>query len=81
MLEKYRFNFEEFDKCCVDDMIWVFENLVIGYTDNGKHHVLNHYNKSFDLSEYKKVDLSYSHDDFILEYMDWCFKEPSGWYL
>lgn len=81
MLEKYRFNFEEVDKCCVDDMIWVFENFVIGFTDYGKEYVLNHYNKSFDLSDYKKVDLKYTHDDYMIEYLDWCFAEPSGWYL
>lgn len=81
MIEKYRFCYEDNDKCCKDDMIWIFENVIIGISDNSKQFVINHYNKDFDLSKYKKVDLEYSLDDYYKNYMEWCFSEPVGWYL
>lgn len=75
---KYRFRFEDFDThvkvddkiVTKDDMIWVFDHHVVGITTTHEYHVINHYNKNFDLSEYKLVDNKYSSTDFCDEWWD-----------
>ena len=81
MKEKYRWNFQESDKCCKDDMLWVFENFIVGVSDSSKHFVMNHYGKDFDKSNYVKVDMDYTLDKFYEEYFEWVFEEMEHWYL
>ena len=79
--EKYRFNFEEIDKCCKDDLLWVFDNFIVGIGKTGEHFVTNHYSKDFDKTNYIKVELDYSIDDYDRQYMEWVFSEMEHWYL
>ena len=81
MKEKYRFNFEEIDKCCKDDLLWVFDNFIVGIGKTGEHFVTNHYSKDFDKTNYIKVELDYSIDDYDRQYMEWVFSEMEHWYL
>lgn len=86
-MTKYRFRFEDFDAYVIkdnkiiskDDMIWVFDNLVVGISTTHEYHVINHYNKDFDLSEYVRVDDAYNSNDFCDEWWDHTIKvmEPS----
>ena len=81
MKEKYRFNYQEAEKCAKDDVLWVFDNFIIGITDTGQHYKMNHYGLQFDKTNYIKVDLEYSLDSFYEEYMEWVFDEMEHWYL
>lgn len=77
-MTKFRFRFETCDRhktigdsyLIKDDMIWVFDNHVVGISITHEHYKINHYNKNFDLSEYILVDDKYTLDNFIDEWFD-----------
>ena len=56
MAIKYRFKYEEFDQhyksengkyMRKDEMIWEYDNVIIGISKTPDHFVMNHYGKSF----------------------------------
>ena len=73
MAIKYRFLYEEFDHFYKDEngkykrkdeMIWEYDNVIIGISKTPDHFVMNHYGKSFDKSEYIMVSDSYTLDSY-----------------
>ena len=84
MAIKYRFKYEEFDhfykiengKCQrKDDMLWEYDNIIIGISKTKDYFVMNHYGKSFDKSEYVMADDSYSLDTHINNWCDFYFAD------
>jgi len=85
MATKYRFKFEEFNhfydkvngKCQrKDEILWEYDNFIIGISKTKDHFIMNHYSKDFDKSEYVIVDDNYSLD---LHINNWCDFELSDW--
>jgi len=80
MKEKYRFIYEN-GKASVDEMLWVFDNFIIGITHKNTHFVMNHYGKDFDKSDFIKVEMEYDLDSYAMDYFQWVFDEMEHWYL
>lgn len=85
MAIRYRFKYEEFDHFCEiengkyqrkDDMLWEYDNFIIGISKTKDYFVMNHYGKSFDKSEYVMADDSYSLDTHI---NNWCDFYVADW--
>ena len=78
MAKKYRFRFEEFDHyhdervngkyIRKDEMLWEYDNFIVGITQTENHFVMNHYSKSFDKSQYIMVSDSYNLDKYVDEW-------------
>ncbi len=79
MAKKYRFKFEEFDHFGEkingkyprkDEMLWEYDNFIVGITQTENHFVMNHYCKNYDKSEYIMVSDSYNLDKYLDEWFD-----------
>jgi hypothetical protein len=77
MAKKYRFLFEEFDRYGEkvngkyqrkDEMLWEYDNLIVGITQTQDHFVINQYSKNFNKSEYTMVSDSYTLDKYVDEW-------------
>ena len=81
MATKYRFKYEVFDHyndervngkyIRKDEMLWEYDNFIVGISKTKDHFVMNHYSKSFDKSEYIMVSDSYTLDKYIDEWFDY----------
>jgi len=80
---KYRFKFEEFEShhkingklVMKDEMIWILNHIVVGFTALGDKYIINHYNESFDLTEYVEVSEEYNSKNYCSDWWDFQIKE------
>ena len=88
MVKRYRFNFESYQERYYDasgnikykdEMIWDHGNLLIGISKTTDQFIINHYNASFDKSEYILVEDTYNLVDYCDDWWDHKIKllEPS----
>ncbi len=77
MVVKYRFRYEDCDVFFrdkngklqrKDEMIWEYDHLVVGISQDKDHYIINHYNKNFDKSEYTMVNEEYKLEDYSDEW-------------
>jgi hypothetical protein len=80
MATKYRFLFEELDQYYKlengksqrkDEMLWEYDNFIIGISSTTNHFVMNHYNKNYDKSEYIMVSDNYTLDTYCDQWFDY----------
>ena len=87
MLAKYRFRYEDFEAFFVnekgkyqrkDEMLWQYKDFIIGISSNCTHFVMNHYNSSFDKSEYTETDISYTLEQFGSDWYSFILEETEN---
>ena len=71
MIEKYRYNFEEYEFGMKDEMLFHLNHMIVGISMTPDNFIVNHYDKTIDMSEYVKVEMGYDLQDFANEYFDY----------
>ena len=54
-----------------DEMLWEFENMIVGISLHDDKYIINHYNNNFDKSEYEVCDMDLSLKEYGLEWFNW----------
>jgi hypothetical protein len=81
MMTIYRFRYEEFDQYhdekvngkyqSKDEMLWEYDNLIVGISKTKDHFVINHYSKDIDKSEYIVCDKNYTLTEYGADWFSW----------
>ena len=54
-----------------DEMLWEYDNFIIGISSTENYFVMNHYTKNYDKSEYIMVSDNYTLDTYCDKWFDY----------
>lgn len=77
-MKKYRLDFEKYDTHekinseykMKDEIMWDLGHLIVGISRTSDYYIINHYNRSVDLTQYIAVSENYSLNDYMNDWFE-----------